>query len=163
MLDIKHCRVDKLSKPELSDLKAMMVEFERELGLIARSGFNLQRCVSNRAYIDLWIEQICKMGSTMHASLLSVDGKLVGYACWDVDPTVVENSVEINEVYICRDSRRKGYAFSLIESLMGYAKSVHNLTTFTLEVYSVNLAALGLYKKLGFNVKQPLSLTLYKK
>ncbi len=56
---------------------------------------------------------------------------------------------EIENIVVEAESRRQGFALAMIEELLGEARRC-GVAAILLEVRESNLAALGLYKKLGF-------------
>lgn len=75
-------------------------------------------------------------------------GYIIGY----IGMYLVADEVDINNIAICKDQRKKGYGIKLLQeainqtSIMGY-KAV------TLEVRESNLQAIELYKKFKFVVE----------
>jgi ribosomal-protein-alanine N-acetyltransferase len=72
------------------------------------------------------------------------DGSIAGFcACW-----IIEGELHINTVAVDPAVRRRGIAERLLREAMRLAGA----RTATLEVRRSNAAALGLYRKLGFDV-----------
>ena len=77
----------------------------------------------------------------------SREGRVEAYACaW-----IVDEEVRINNIAVGAGSRRRGYGEGLLRHLMELGRSLGCVRA-TLEVRSSNLAALALYRKLGFRV-----------
>ncbi|MGC8492511.1 MAG: ribosomal protein S18-alanine N-acetyltransferase [Syntrophobacteraceae bacterium] len=74
-----------------------------------------------------------------------IRGKIAGYICF----WCVSDEVQILNVAVREDFRRKGIARKLIEFALG---SCRQATLATLEVRKSNRAARGLYESLGFRV-----------
>lgn len=161
MITVKHFRLQDMKDEELDELKSMMVEYEKDLTTIVYTGANLHRVNCTKGYIDIWINELIEMNSDIIVSIMYFGNSVAGYVNWTTDPSEIEQSVEINEVYVKRPYRRKGVAEQGLRSVMTHAKTVFHIQTLTLEVYSFNVAAVNLYNKLGFNVK-PLKYTLFK-
>lgn len=56
---------------------------------------------------------------------------------------------ELENIIVAPEARRKGVAMQLVERLLAAARETHSESVF-LEVRESNLAARGLYRKLGF-------------
>jgi ribosomal-protein-alanine N-acetyltransferase len=77
----------------------------------------------------------------------SSEGRVEAYACaWMVD-----GEVRINNIAVRTEARRKGHGEGLLRHMMHLGKSL-GCTRATLEVRPSNLAAITLYRKLGFQV-----------
>jgi len=77
----------------------------------------------------------------------SAAGKVEAYACaW-----IVDDEVRINNIAVRHGARGRGYGEALLRRLMDLAGR-QGCGRATLEVRPSNLAALALYRKLGFQV-----------
>jgi len=77
----------------------------------------------------------------------SAAGKVEAYACaW-----IVDDEVRINNIAVRHGARGRGYGEALLRRLMDLAGR-QGCGRATLEVRPSNLAALALYRKLGFRV-----------
>lgn len=68
------------------------------------------------------------------------NGKVVGYIYY----SDIYDRIEINQIEVLNDYRRKGYALKLMNYLLELNKPI------SLEVRCDNIAALSLYEKVGF-------------
>ena len=76
-----------------------------------------------------------------------VDGKTVGY----IGANDILGEVFITNVAVLNDYRKQGVATALIKELINICRK-NNASYLTLEVRKSNIAAINLYKKLGFSV-----------
>lgn len=74
-----------------------------------------------------------------------LDENIVGYLTFDL----IYDRIEIVNLYVKEEFRDQGIGFSLLSSLINFSKT-KNIINITLEVSSLNDAALHLYRKLGF-------------
>lgn len=64
-----------------------------------------------------------------------------------------EEVVELHEVNTMEQYKRKGYAELLMKKIFDYVKNTMNINYVILRVFGNNKPAIGLYTKLGFEVK----------
>jgi ribosomal-protein-alanine N-acetyltransferase len=69
------------------------------------------------------------------------DNIIVGYLYY----SLIYDRIEINQIEVLEEERRKGIASKLMEYLIKKNLSI------TLEVKKTNISAINLYKKYGFN------------
>ncbi|MBE6152138.1 MAG: ribosomal-protein-alanine N-acetyltransferase [Firmicutes bacterium] len=68
---------------------------------------------------------------------------IIGYLSY----SIIYDKAEINNIYVLKEYRNKGYASKLLEYLIDVCKVCENIT---LEVRKDNINAIKLYKKYGF-------------
>jgi ribosomal-protein-alanine N-acetyltransferase len=77
--------------------------------------------------------------------LAEVDGRIVGYVLF----WLLSGAIDIHNVAIHEDFRRRGFARLLLGKVMAQARA-QSISRVTLEVRKSNLAAQKLYQSMGF-------------
>lgn len=79
--------------------------------------------------------------------MVAVDGDKLAGTCGMI---TVAGEGDISNVAVDKDYKRRGIAYELVKTAMECASSEYDVIEFTLEVRAGNVAAIGLYEKLGF-------------
>lgn len=93
----------------------------------------------------LFFEQNKRSNIFRKAYIMSEEKQTVGYMIID---TIYER-MELIEIEVLEEKRRKGYGNKLMEFMIKKAKA-ENIENITLEVKENNKSAIGLYEKNGF-------------
>jgi [ribosomal protein S18]-alanine N-acetyltransferase len=98
---------------------------------------------------DFWNYEILKseLESTNSYFFVAknISGEIVGFA----GIKIILDEADIMNIVIKKDFRNNGIGSLLLDYLISYSKSI-NLKTITLEVNEINIPAIKLYEKFGF-------------
>lgn len=81
----------------------------------------------------------------VHYLLYMMNDKVVGY----LNYSIIYDRIEINQIYVLDDMRKKGIASSMMHYLIDLSNK-ENIKNITLEVKCNNTKAINLYQKFGF-------------
>ena len=98
---------------------------------------------------DFWNYEILKseLESTNSYFFVAknISGEIVGFA----GIKIILDEADIMNIVVKKDFRNNGIGSLLLDYLISYSKSI-NLKTITLEVNEINIPAIKLYEKFGF-------------
>ena len=112
-----------------------------------------------RNYKNEDINSINLMGKNMHDNyvfkldefsrclVITMDNKLAGFITY----SIIYDRAEIVDIYIDKEYRKQGFAKMLLSKVIDISMD-NKCINITLEVNSNNTAAIGLYKKYGFEL-----------
>jgi RimJ/RimL family protein N-acetyltransferase len=113
-------------------------------------GIGLNRTPSMERTLS-WILS-ARLSQTVRAWMVQIDGDHVGNVV--LDQIEARAATGRLSVYLgCPEARNKGIATTAIYRALEYAFSTEHLYKVWLTVHSENLAAIGLYRKLGFQIE----------
>jgi len=110
--------------------------------LVSNNGYSLEK-------LNDYVQRILNKNILMWAIVIKEDNKHIGNI--KMDPIDIENqSVELGIMIGAEEEQGKGYAFETIFAICRYFFDELEFNAITLGVERENLAAIRLYRKLGF-------------
>ena len=100
----------------------------------------VKKVEENRILSTDYVEKELEVNPYGHFIVYKKDNNILGYLYY----SIIYDRIEINQIEVLEEERRKGIASKLMEYLIKDNLSI------TLEVKETNYAAIKLYKKYGF-------------
>lgn len=101
----------------------------------------VKKVEENKVLSTDYVEKELEVNPYGHFIVYKKEGIIVGYLYY----SLIYDRIEINQIEVLEEERRKGIASKLMEYL------IKNNLSITLEVKKTNISAINLYKKYGFN------------
>jgi ribosomal protein S18 acetylase RimI-like enzyme len=145
-LKIEYISLKKLSKKDINELVRMennLLRENRELLIQDFSPkFRNERYTKKDLYESIKKDKFYK---------LLLNDKIIGFCSYKTNVKEISRSIFINNIYIDKEYRQKGYGFYLLKQVMDIAtQPSKNVKHIILSVVASNTNAVKLYRNLGF-------------
>lgn len=100
----------------------------------------VKKVEENKILSTDYVEKELEVNPYGHFIVYKKNGIIIGYLYY----SLIYDRIEINQIEVLEEERRKGIASKLMEHL------IKNNLSITLEVKKTNISAINLYKKYGF-------------
>ncbi len=105
--------------------------------------------IERATFDEAWSEEMVRSEASLSTFIVGVeDDEVIAYASY----RRVVDEAHVNNVAVREDHRRLGFGRQIVKSMIELAKS-EGLCHMTLEVSSLNVAAIKLYQSFGFKIE----------